>query len=97
MKRAVAIALAQEFVDKHKLDVGRIVNVRYCSTDDLDRMAADCPPDLVATHESVRKRFRNSWVVQFEVNCEEGSVCSPSSRLICVFEDNNEVAEYQGM
>src|SRR3954451_4736020 len=66
MTEAEAVRKALEYVQATALEVGPVVEVKYVDLSHLDEKAKDCPPDLLETYNSVRKTFRNQWVVTFE-------------------------------
>jgi hypothetical protein len=80
------IRKALDYVQAASLDMGPVEDAQYLDIIHLDEKAKDCPPDLVATYNSVRKTFRNQWVVTFKVKDEPGQVSCPETRLVCVFE-----------
>jgi hypothetical protein len=86
MTKEEAIRKALDYARGASLDVGSIVDVKYLDVNDRDSQARDCPPDLLATYHSVRKNFRNQWVVPFKAKDVPGQVSCPETRLVCVFE-----------
>jgi hypothetical protein len=86
MTKEEAISKALDFVHNASLDVGSIVDVKFIDTSCLDEKAMECPVDLIETYKSVRKSFRNQWVVTFRVDDLAGHVCCPETKLVCVFE-----------
>ena len=68
MTKEEAVRKAVECVQAAALDVGPIVEVKYFDLSDLDEKSKDCPPNLLETYNSVRKTFRNHWVVSFKRN-----------------------------
>jgi hypothetical protein len=86
MTKEEAIRRALDYAQAASLDVGSIVDVKYLDINDLDGQAKDCPPDLVETYHSVRKNFRNQWVVTFQAKDVPGQVSCPETRLVCVLE-----------
>ena len=91
MTKEEAVSKALEYVRATALEVGPVVDVKYVSLSHLDGIAKDCPPDLLETYNSVRKTFRNQWVVTFKTTHVPGQVSCPETRLVCVF-DTGEVA-----
>ena len=90
MTKEEAIRLALDYVQATALEVGPVVDVKYLDLGHLDEQAQDYPPDLVETYNSVRRIFRNQWVVAFKINDVPGQVSCPETRLVCVF-DTGEV------
>lgn len=86
MTKEEAIRKALDYVQAAALEVGPVVDVRYVDLNHIDERAKDCPPDLVETYRSVRKTFRNQWVVIFKISDVPGQVSCPETRLVCVFE-----------
>jgi hypothetical protein len=86
MTQEEAIRKALDYVQTIGLKIGSIVDVRYLDLNSLDEMAKDCPPDILDTYKSVRKSFRNHWVVAFRIHDVPGQVSCPDDRLVCVFE-----------
>jgi hypothetical protein len=86
MTKDEAIRKALEYVQTAALEVGPVVDVTQLDLRRLDEQAKECPPDLVETYNSVRKTFRNQWVVAFKKNDVPGQVSCPETRLVCVFE-----------
>jgi hypothetical protein len=86
MTKEEAIRKALEYVEARALSVGAVVDVRYLDVAGLDAMAKQCPPALIETYKSVRKDFRNHWVVAFGKPDLAGQVSCPSEDLVCVFE-----------
>jgi hypothetical protein len=86
MTKEEAVRKAVDFVQVAALEVGPAVEVRYVNVSNLDEKAKDCPPDLLETYNSVRKTFRNQWVVSFKRNEVRGQVSCPETRMVCVYE-----------
>ena len=86
MTKEEAVRKAVEYVQAAALEVGPVVEVRYVDLSHLDEKAKDCPPDLLETYNSVRKGFRNQWVVSFKRNQVPGQVSCPETSMVCVFE-----------
>lgn len=86
MTEEEAVRNALEYVQAANLEVGAIVDVKFVDLGYLDEKAKDCPPDLLETYNSVRKTFRNQWVVTFKANDVPGQVSCPETKLVCVFE-----------
>jgi hypothetical protein len=86
MTKEEAVRNALEYVLANDLEVGAIVDVKYIDLGYLDERSEDCPPDLLETYNSVRKTFRNQWVVTFKANHSPGQVSCPETKLVCVFE-----------
>jgi hypothetical protein len=86
MTKEEAIRKALDYAQAASLDVGSIVDVKYLDINDLDEKAKACPLDLVETYHSVRKNFRNQWVVTFQAKSVPEQVSCPETRLVCVFE-----------
>lgn len=86
MTKEEAVQNALEYVRAANLEVGAIVDVKYVDLDCLDEKAKDCPPELLDTYNSVRKTFRNQWVVTFKATDEPDQVSCPETKLVCVFE-----------
>lgn len=91
MTRNEAVEKAKEYVRTNQLALREIRDVKYFAPDCLDKMVDECPPDLIETYESVRKKFRSHWVVTFEKDTVPGEVSCPESEIICVY-DSGEVA-----
>jgi hypothetical protein len=90
MTKDEAVEKALDYVRATALEVGPVADVRYVSLTQLEEKARDCPRDLLETYNSVRKAFRNQWVVAFKVKEVAGQVSCPETRLVSVF-DNGEV------
>ena len=86
MTKAEAVRKALEYAQATALGVGRLVEVKYVDLNYLDEKAKDCPPDLLETYNSVRKTFRNQWIVTFQINDVSDQVSCPETRMVCVFE-----------
>jgi hypothetical protein len=86
MTKEEAVRNALEYVQAAHLEVGAIVDVKYVDLNCLEEKAKDCPADLLETYNSVRKTFRNQWVVTFKANEKPGQVSCPETKLVCVFE-----------
>jgi len=86
MTKEEAVRKALEYVQATALEVGPVVDVKYVDLSHLDEKAKDCPPDLLETYNSVRKTFRDQWVVTFKINDVPGQLSCPETRLVCVFE-----------
>jgi hypothetical protein len=86
MTKEEAIRKALEYVEATALDVGPVVEVKYVDLRQLDDQAESCPPDLLDTYHSVRKAFRNQWVVTFKIKEVPGQVSCPETRMVCVLE-----------
>jgi hypothetical protein len=86
MTKEEAVRKALEYVQATALEVGPVVDVTYVDLRHLDEKVKDCPPDLLETYNSVKKTFRNQWVVTFKINDVPGQVSCPETRLVCVFE-----------
>jgi hypothetical protein len=91
MTKEEAVKNALEYVQAANLEVGAIVDVKYLDLDCLDEKAKDCPPEMLDTYNSVRKTFRNQWVVTFKAADELDQVSCPETKLVCVF-DTGEVS-----
>jgi hypothetical protein len=85
MTKEEAVLKAVEYVQAATLEVGPVAEVRYVDLSHLDEKAKDCPSDLLETLNSVRKRFRNQWVVSFKRNETPGQVSCPEGRMVCVY------------
>jgi hypothetical protein len=86
MTKVEAVRKAIEYAQATALEVGPVVEVRFVDLRHLDEMARDCPPDMLETYNSVRKSFRNQWIVTFQRNDVPGQVCCPETRMVCVLE-----------
>lgn len=86
MTKEEAVRKALEYVRAAALEVGPVAEVDYVGLSDLDEKAKDCPPDLLDTYNSVRKNFRNQWVVSFKKSEVPGQVSCPETHMVCVFE-----------
>jgi hypothetical protein len=95
MTKEEAVSKAVEYVQAAALEVGPVAEVRYVDLSHLDEKAKDCPPDLLETYNSVRKSFRNQWVISFKRNEVQGQVSCPETRMVCVFE-TGEVMLFSG-
>jgi hypothetical protein len=87
MTRDQAICKALSFVKENRLEIGPMKDVRFLDLDYLDGKANQCPPELMETFNSVRKNFRNHWVVSFGIIEATGQTSCPSSRSVSVFDD----------
>ena len=90
MTKEEAIRKALDYVQAGALELGPVIDVKYFDLNYLDEKSANCPPDMVETYTSVRKSFRNQWVVTFKMNDLPGQVSCPGTRVVCMFE-NGEV------
>jgi hypothetical protein len=86
MTKEEAVRKALEYVQAAALEVGPVVEVKFVDLSYLDEKSKDCPPDLLETYNSVRKSFRNQWVVTFKINDVPGQVSCPGARMVRVFE-----------
>src|SRR4051794_32218015 len=86
MTKEEAVRMAVEYVQAASLEVGPVVEARYVDLSHLDEKARDCPSDLLETYNSVRKSFRNQWVVSFARQDVSGQVSCPETHIVCVFE-----------
>ena len=86
MLKDEAVAKAVEYVKSLDLDVGSIVDAVYFDAKQLDEMAKICPTEMVETYNSVRRQFRNRWVVYFEKPERLGQVVSHARHVVYVFE-----------
>ncbi|MBV9124418.1 MAG: hypothetical protein JO112_13745 [Planctomycetes bacterium] len=91
MTNEEAVRKAMEYVRAAALEVGAVVDVRYVDLRHLDEKAKGCPSEFLETYNSVRKSFRNQWIVLFQRNKVPGQVSCPETHLVCVW-DTGEVA-----
>ena len=96
MSRDDAVAAAREHVKRLGLGALSIAGVRHWTLEEIDRMAVNCPREMIEIYNRFRQSFRDQWVVSFSLPSDPGETSSPSTLLVRVYE-NGEVSDFPAM
>ncbi len=81
-----AIRRALEYASSIGITPAGDVEAQYFNLERLDALATVCPDDMVETYHSVRSRFRSHWAVTIPLMKAPGTVASPASAVVQVFD-----------
>jgi hypothetical protein len=91
MTKDEAINKALEYANSVGITAAGDAEAEYFNLARLDALATACSDDMVKTYRSVRSKFQNHWAVTIPLGEAPGTVASPASAVVQVF-DSGEVA-----
>ena len=89
MTQDEAIRKAVAYIENLNLKLGPIVDIRHLSVEILDAMEAEYPTGEKETYKTVRRKFRNHWVVSFQIPKVPNQVSTPETETVCVYDSGD--------